>query len=167
MKKAVILAAIGAAFALLGGITLAYFEGWLAPKTLSSRLEKPTVETQVKLQDFLEETKIPITDYTPEQLGQVGYKVHFQVQLVGYKGRTCKARWEVFSARTNSRIFLPGWDRVQEPVEMIPDAETDSAAPNFWLPPFRADGPFFVRIAIYDDNGVELTSVNTDQIRPF
>ena len=81
----VALLAWAALFTLLGGVTLAYFQGWLAPKTLGATLSHPRIDSNVKLEDFLKRTGNPTTDYTREQLAQVGYTIHFQVQLVGYK----------------------------------------------------------------------------------
>lgn len=162
----VVLAALAAFFTLLGGFALAYFNGWLSPKTFSAKLEKPTVDTNVLLKDYLEEMNIPASNYSAADLAQVGYRVHFQVQLVGFKGRTCKARWEVFDSDNKARVFPPGWDKVQEPVEMTPEAATDSASPNFWVPPLATNDAFFVRVTIYDDKDVALTYADSEPVKP-
>lgn len=160
-QKIVVQAATVAAFTLLGGVALAYFNGWLSAKTLDAKLEKPTIETNVKLSDFLNQMNISPADYSAEDLQQIGYVVHFQVQLIGFKGRTCKARWELFDDLSKSKFVLPSWDKVQEPVELTAEANTDSASPNFWVPPVIRNGAFFVRVRIYDDRGVELTYADT------
>jgi len=151
-----------------GALIIGYFKGelWKKPPMRAS-LEKPTVDTNVSLQDFADARNLATTDYTADLLAQVGYLVHFKVQIEGFKRRKCTARWEVFEAESRSRLFPAGWSKDQEPIEMIPERDIDSAAENFWVPPVGTDRAFFVRVRIYDDKGVELVYADSDPVKPF
>lgn len=166
-RQFLIPAVITVATTVIAALIIGYFKGdlWQRPPMRAS-LDKPTVDTDVSLRDFLDDRKVPTSDYTKDQLAQVGYVVHFKVQIEGLKRRKCTARWEVFDAQDRSRILPPGWSKEQEPVEMIPERDIDSAAENFWVPPTGTDRVFFVRVRIYDDKGVELVYADSDPLKP-
>src|SRR2546423_10642736 len=149
-----------------GGIILGYFKGELFKKPPTrAAFEKPTIETNVTLKDYSDERQL--TDaYTPDKLAQVGYVVHFKVQIEGFKQRTCIVRWEVFDAKNRSRIVPPGWQRIQEPLELIPERDSDSAAGYFWVPPTNTEKPFFITVRLYDDKGTELDYTETLPVKP-
>jgi hypothetical protein len=155
-----------AAFTLMGGIGLAVFKYWRDPKVFDAKLEKPTIETNVPLRKALAESGEAESQYTEAQLAQVGYFVHTQVTLVGFKGRKCSMRWEVFDADRGERIFFPDWEDTQTAFDLTPEGQTDIAAPKFWLPPTPDNKLFFVRVMIDDDKGTPLTSEQTAPVRP-
>lgn len=151
----------------IGGVTLAYFKGelWRKPP-MRAAFEKPLVQTNVALRDFSMERGVDTTVYTEEQLAQVGYITNFKVQIDGFKGRTCKLRWELFDVEKRERIVPPGWNAVQDPVDLKPERDSDSAASEFWVPPTGSDRPFFVRVRLFDDKNVELDFEDSDAVTP-
>lgn len=164
--------AITALFTLLGGIGLALFNSSRAPKTLSATIGKLTVETHVPLRDFLKHTDDAASEFPDEALqAQVGYVVHAQVQLVGFKGHTCNLRWEAYDNESRARIDFPDWCDNQTPIELRAEAESDMASPRFWVPPPPSNKPFFVRVMIDDGKQTPLknttiTFADTEAIKP-
>jgi hypothetical protein len=160
--------------AVAGGLTLAYFKGELGRKPqgppplppMRAAFEKPTIDTNVSLRDHLTQQRQSTTDYSEAQLAQVGYIVHFKVQIDGFKGRTCKMYWEMFDAATRARIYPAGWSREQDPVDLKPERDSDSAAAEFWMPSAAANQPFIVRLRLFDDKRVELDYEDSDVIQP-
>jgi hypothetical protein len=162
--------AITTLFTMLGGISLALFNSWRAPQELSATLAKPTIETNVTLSKGLEASNSPLSGLTEEQLALVGYLVHVQMKLVGFKGRHTRVRWELHDADTRARIFVSeyfsGWSDEQTAVDVLAEAAIDTAAPKFWVPAPPDNRSFFVRVMIYDDKGTELIYADSDAIRP-
>lgn len=158
--------AITTVFTVLGGIGLALFNSWQAPHELSATLAKPAIETNVTLSNGLVASNSPVSGYTEAQLAQVGYLVHVQMKLVGFKDRHTRVRWEMHDADTRARIFFTEWSDVQAAVDVLAEAAIDTAAPKFWVPAPPDDKPFFVRVMIDDDKGTELTYADSDAVRP-
>lgn len=163
--------AITALFALLGSIGLAIFNSWRAPKTFSATVSKLTVEPNVPLSDYVKNTGGSRSDYTEAMLAQVGYVIYAEVQLVGFKGRTCKMRWEAHDNEGGARISFPDWCDEQTPIELVAEAESDMSSPKFWVPPPPGNKTFFVRVMIDDDKQTALiktpiTLADTGAIRP-
>ena len=162
--------AITTLFTVLGGISLALFNSWRAPQELSATLAKPTIETNVTLSKGLIASNSPVSGLTEEQLALVGYLVHVQIKLVGFKGRHTHVRWEMHDAETRARILVSelfsDWSDEQTAVDVLAEAAIDTAAPKFWVPAPLNDKPFFVRVMIYDDKGTELTYADSDAVRP-
>lgn len=158
--------AITSLFALLGSISLALFNSWRAPQELSATLAKPTIETNVTLSKGLVASNSPVSGYTEAQLAQVGYLVHVQLKLVGFKGRHSRVRWEMHDADTRARILFSEWSDEQTAVDVLAEAASDIAAPKFWVPVPPDNKPFFVRVMIADDKGTELTYADSDAVRP-
>lgn len=166
--------AITTLFTVLGGISIALFNSWRAhqeaPQELSATLAKPTIETNVTLSKGLAASNSPANGLTEEQLALVGYLVHVQLKLVGFKGRHTRVRWELHDADTKARIFVseyfPGWSDEQTPIDVLAEAAVDTAAPKFWVPAPPGNRPFSVRVMIYDDKETELTYADSDAVRP-
>jgi hypothetical protein len=157
--------AITTLFTVLGGIGLALFNGWRAPKEFSATLAKPAIETNVTLSKGLVASNSPVSGYTEAQLAQVGYLVHVQLKLVGFKGRHTRVRWEMHDADTRARILFTEWSDEQTAVDVLAEAESDTAAVKFWVPVPPDNQPFFVRVMIADDKGTELTYADCDVVR--
>ena len=167
-KAAVII--IGAVVTIVTSVSAAVvvktFEGWRAPKKFAAKFEStPRVESNVVLKGSLEESGIPTSGYTEQQLAQAGHLVRFQLQLEGFEGRTCSVRWEVFDAETKRRQEFADWNRIQNVVDMTPEGATDVGSAHFWVPPAAGDKPFFVRLIVCDDQGTDLTFIDTDVVR--
>lgn len=158
--------AITTLFTVLGGVSLALFNNWRAPQTLSAKIGKLTVETNVVLSNYLKSTDSSPSDYTEALLEQVGYVVHVQVQLDGFKGRKCEMRWEVYDSATRERIFFADWDDEQTAIYLVAEAASDISSPKFWVPPSPDNKPFFVHVMIFDDKNERLTYDNTEIITP-
>jgi hypothetical protein len=124
------------------------------------------IETNVTLSKGLVASNSPVSGYTEAQLAQVGYLVHVQMKLVGFKDRHIRVRWEMHNADTRARIFFTEWSDVQAAVDVLAEAAIDTAAPKFWVPAPPDDKPFFVRVMIDDDKGTELTYADSDAVRP-
>jgi hypothetical protein len=158
--------ALGIFTAVITAVITAYFTGTFAPKKLGATLSKLTPDTNVTLEEYLKQSSLSPDEYALEELRQVGCLIHFQVEIEGFSGRECAARWSVYDAKSRSRIELPDpWADVQEPIRFTPEQVTDSAAENFWVPSLDTDRPFFVRVELYDDKGVRLTFADTEPIR--
>ena len=151
---------------------------WLAPKTVRAKLTNLKVDTNVTLKQYLEDpTNVtlknnledpsqPTKGFSPEELDQNGYLIHFEVELEGLKDRDCVASWSVYDADSKSRIELPDpWVRFQKPIIFTPEAQVDSAAEYFWVPPIDKRHAFLVRIEILDDKGSALTFAETEPIK--
>ena len=167
-KVAVIVigAVVTIATSVTGAVLIKTFEGWRAPKKFAAKFEStPRVESNVVLKNSLEESGIPTSEYTEQQLAQAGHLVRFQLQLEGFEGRTCSVRWEVFDAETKVRLEFADWNRIQNVVDMTPEGATDVGSAHFWVPPAAGDKPFFVRLIVCDDKGTDLTFIDTDVVR--
>jgi hypothetical protein len=166
----VALIALTTLFTVLGGISIALFNGWRAPQALNATLTKPTIETNVTLSRGLMASNSPVVGYTEEQLAQVGYLVHVQVQLVGFKGRHTFVRWEMHDGDTKARKVISEWSEFSDEraaVDVLAEAASDVAAPKFWVPMPPDSKPFFVRVMIDDDKGTELTYADSDAVTPM
>jgi hypothetical protein len=162
--------AITTLFTVLGGISLALFNSWRVPKEtpqeLSATLAKPTIETNVKLSDGLVASNSPVRELTEEQLALVGYLVHVQLKLVGFKGRHTFVRWQLHDADTRAKIFSQEYGSEQKAVDVLAEAPIDTAAIKFWVPTSPGNKPFFVRVMIDDDKKTELTYADSDAVSP-
>lgn len=167
-KQFLIPAVITVLVTVTGALIIGYFKGELGKKPpMGASLEKPTVDTNVSLKEFLDARHFASAGYTQDKLEQVGYVVHFKVHIEGFKERTCTGLWEVFDAENRSKFFPPGWSKDQDPLEVIPEGDVDEAAENFWIPPVGTDRAFFVRVRIFDDKEVELVYGDSDPVKPY
>ena len=158
--------ALGILTAVITAVIIAYFTGMFAPKKLGATLSKLTFNANVTLEEYLKQSSLSPDEYVSEELQQTGCLIHFQVEIEGFTGRECAARWSVYDAESRSRIDLPEpWTEAQKPINFTPEQATDSAAEYFWVPPLNTDRTFFVRVELYDDKGVRLTFADTEPIR--
>lgn len=115
-KQFLIPAVITVLVTVTGALIIGYFKGEIGKRPpMGASLEKPTVDTNVSLKEFLEARRFAAMGYTQHQLEQVGYMVHFKIHIEGFKERTCTGLWEVFDAENRSKIFPPGWAKIRIP----------------------------------------------------
>jgi hypothetical protein len=93
----------------------------------------------------------------------VGVTVNYDVSLTGFRGRSVTVRWSLH--RPNGATLPYDWLRSEAARRLIGEADKDSASDSFWVPLPRAGAPFFVRLELYDEDGVRLTYANTRPIR--
>jgi hypothetical protein len=160
-------AIVGGIFIILAAIIAAVITGMLASKTLRVILNEPRVETNVTLEKYLNRSNLSSDKYTTEQLLQIGYIVHFHVQIEGFKGRKCTVNWSMYDAESESKIdLLYPWAEVQKPINLTPEQALDSAAEFFWVPVLDKEGTFYVRVEVCDDRGARINFIDTKPI-PF
>ncbi len=92
----------------------------------------------------------------------VGVTVNYDVSLTGFRGRSVTVRWSLH--RPNGATLPYDWLRSEAARRLIGEADKDSASDSFWVPLPRTGAPFFVRLALYDEDGVRLTYADTKPI---
>jgi hypothetical protein len=92
----------------------------------------------------------------------VGVTVNFNVSLTGFKDRTVAVRWSLHHAG-GGRVAHE-WLRGQPALWLVGEAEKDSAGSDFWVPLPKTTGPFFVRVEVYDEDGVRLDFADTPRV---
>ena len=90
--------------------------------------------------------------------------VSFDLQLEGFKGRRSYVRWSLYDARADRRVPRD-WLINRRVLSMRGKANSDRASKEFWVPLPRRQGPFFVRVSAYDDQGTRLTYEDTKAFR--
>jgi len=94
----------------------------------------------------------------------LGVTVSFDLQLEGFKGRRSYVRWSLYDARADRRVPRD-WLINRRVLSMRGKANSDRASKEFWVPLPRRQGPFFVRVSAYDDQGTRLTYEDTKAFR--
>jgi ketosteroid isomerase-like protein len=98
------------------------------------------------------------------QLEPVGVSVSFNVTLTGFRGHRVDVRWSLYAAEGD--ISVPqDWLQDQRALWLEGEANRDSATGEFWVPLPRVQGPFFIRIGVYDDEGTRLAYADTRRVR--
>ena len=93
----------------------------------------------------------------------VGVTVNYDVTLTGFRGRPVTVRWSLH--RLNGAVLPYDWLRSEAAKRLIGEFDKDTASDRFWVPLPRIGGPFFVRVELYDQDGVRLTYRDTERIR--
>ena len=97
------------------------------------------------------------------KLVPVGVTVNYDVSLTGFRGRTVTVRWSLH--RPNGATLPYDWLRSEAARRLIGEADKDTASDSFWVPIPRTGAPFFIRLELYDEDGVRLTYGDTRPIR--
>jgi hypothetical protein len=90
--------------------------------------------------------------------------VNFDVTLTGFRDRRANVRWSLFDARGGGPV-PPEWLKGQVALWMEGQAQTDSGSGTFWVPLPKSEGPFFVRLGVYDEDGDRLDYEDTQSVR--
>ena len=94
----------------------------------------------------------------------VGVTVNYKVTLTGFRGRIAVVRWALYS-RAGRKIPHP-WLKSQVASRLKGEAERDTATPQIWVPLPKGEGPFFVRLEVFDDEvGDRLAFIDTADFR--
>jgi hypothetical protein len=93
----------------------------------------------------------------------VGVTVNYDVSLTGFRGHTVTVRWSLH--RLAGGTLPLDWLRSEAAKRLRGEADKDSASDSFWVPLPRMGAPFFVRLELYDEDGVRLTYRDTKTIR--
>jgi hypothetical protein len=98
-----------------------------------------------------------------DRVQPVGITVNFNVSLTGFKDRTVAVRWSLHHAGGGQ--VAREWLRNRPALWLVGEAEKDSAGSDFWVPLPKSTGPFFVRVGVYDEDGVRLDFADTPLVR--
>jgi hypothetical protein len=139
-----------------------------------------SVDRGVTLDDYLRRTTFSRADYrqarakhlsaagVPEGdpstrglLTLAGEVVYVASTLQGFKRRSVTLRWSLYDARTRTRLNGPSFSGVSA-AQVEVEAPTDRTLQEIWLPPPPGRGPYFVRVALYDDRDVLLAVADSE-----
>jgi hypothetical protein len=90
----------------------------------------------------------------------MGVTVNYNVSLKGFRGRKVDVRWSLYDANGGHKVPRD-WLRDQDIRWWKGEAEKDSASDSFWVPLPKISGPFFIRVGVYDEDGVRLDFKDT------
>lgn len=93
----------------------------------------------------------------------IGVTVNFNISLTGFRDRKVAVRWSLHDAAGGGRVSRD-WLRNQPALWLVGEAEKDSASSDFWVPLPKLRGPFFIRVSVYDEDGVRLDFVDTTRV---
>jgi hypothetical protein len=93
----------------------------------------------------------------------VGVMVDFDISMTGFRNKTIDVRWSLFGAR-GKRVPRP-WLRKQLALQLKGEADDDSGTGGFWVPIPKNQGPFFIRITVYNDRGGLIAFADTRRFR--
>ncbi len=94
------------------------------------------------------------------RLAPMGVTVSFDATLAGFSERRADVRWSLYDARGAGRVPRD-WLLNRRALQLT----DESASDDFWVPLPKRRGPFFVRIAVYDDDGNRLTFRDSRRFR--
>jgi hypothetical protein len=125
-------------------------------------VSQQTVER--RLAEVFKGTRTEASASDPGTRELVGATVNFNVALTGFRGAVADVRWSLYSARPGGHV--PGdWLRNQRVLLLRGEADKDRAGGEFWVPLPEVEGPFFIRVGVYDEDGVRLDYANTRDFR--
>jgi hypothetical protein len=108
-------------------------------------------EYDITLRDFLIRTNQPVDTYSIEELDHIGLVVNFIAEIEGYKGKPCKYSAGIYYASTKS-VASGEYDLGF----LTPENNKDRATPHFWIGYPNTSGRYFVRVELYDPDGIRL-----------
>jgi hypothetical protein len=85
----------------------------------------------------------------------VGVDVNYNVSLTGFRGRKVSVRWSLHRV-SGDLLAQHEWLKEQPFRWLTGEADNDFASDEFWVPLPKVGGPFYVGLALYDDDGVRL-----------
>jgi hypothetical protein len=171
--------AVTALVALLASVTALTFDLWpgLKPdprEKFRADVAVFAVDRGVTLDEYLRRTTFSQPDYRrarEEQTRAAGLPAGSQSNaglltlsgevayvastVEGFKRRSVTLRWSLYNGRTHSRLRGPSFSGVPA-AELELEAPTDRTVQEIWLPPVPGRGPYFVRVALYDQRDVLL-----------
>jgi hypothetical protein len=117
-------------------------------RTKAATLSNPTLDRNISFGQYLDRKEISRVPYQAAELRRRGAFLAFDFKIEGYKGKRLPLQWQLIDARTGDQL------RESKDVALHPDAETDQASWDFWVPvPRGADRRFFVQLQLYNDRG--------------
>jgi hypothetical protein len=94
----------------------------------------------------------------------VGVGVNYDISLTGFRGHRVIVRWSLYSGQGGNPLPL-AWLRDQPVHWLKAEANRDSASDSFWVPLPKTSGPFYIRVGVFDDDGVRLDFRDSDRFR--
>jgi hypothetical protein len=89
--------------------------------------------------------------------------VTIQATVTGLEGERADVTWSLRHA--DGRRLPHQWLRNRGVLTVKGEAEKDTGSAEFWVPlPRRPRGPYFVRIALNDDEGTPLTFAKSTEV---
>ena len=98
-------------------------------------------------------------EYSPAELDTIGTLLVLDIQLEGYTGRDVRLLWSLLDG-DGRRIGDDAYSD-REATAFEPEAVRRDATFPIWLPPAPRDGGYRVRLALLDDEDVQLDSVDS------
>jgi hypothetical protein len=127
-----------------------------------AKVDPRTVER--RLAELLRATRTePLAD-SAGKVEPIGVAVDYDVSLTGFRGKRVTVKWSLYRADGATQVPHE-WLRNQAVHWLKGEAESDSASAGFWAPLPRTQGAFFIRIGLYDDDGIRLDFRDTEQFR--
>ena len=100
-----------------------------------------------------------------DKLEPVGVTVNFNAALTGFDGKRVAVRWSLYTA-TGRRRVPHAWLGNQNALFLKGKADMHNSSDQFWAPIPRAEGPYFIRVSVYDaDDDTRLDYANTGRFR--
>jgi hypothetical protein len=92
----------------------------------------------------------------------VGVLVTYHLRLIGFDGERVTVGWSLFTPKP---ARLPeDWMFSRRAAVAEADRQDDSAVDMIWVPLPRRRGPYFIRLSVYDDQGIELDNADTRKV---
>jgi hypothetical protein len=107
-------------------------------------------------------TRTLLSDQGETQL--LGAIVDFDITLRGFRDRRANVRWSLFDTGGGGPVPHE-WLKGQVALWLEGQAQTDSGSGTFWVPLPKNEGPFFVRLGVYDEDGDRLDYEDTQSVR--
>jgi hypothetical protein len=106
------------------------------------------VEQRVTYQQYLERTGLAGGDYDDSFLARPGVFVEFDLSIEGYQGVDLPLRWSLHDATGGGQVSE------SKSTTLRADAPSDRATWHVWAPLPTRRGSFFLRIQLFDADGV-------------
>jgi hypothetical protein len=94
----------------------------------------------------------------------VGVTVNYNVSLTGFRGHRVSVRWSLYRAAAGVQVPRD-WLRDQPVRWLEGEADKDAASDRFWVPLPKIEGPFFVRVGVFDQDDIRLDYADTSPFR--
>ena len=112
------------------------------------------MERDVAYEDWLQRENLQAPEgFTCVELKSDGVLLKPAIELTGLKGRALQLKWSMYNA-DNQRLAPADWYPFPVPeASYTPKAQKDNWAFEYWLPHPIADGNFFVRLEVLEQEG--------------
>lgn len=98
------------------------------------------------------------------RLEPLGVTLSFDLALDGFKDEQAAVRWSLYDAGARKRVPRD-WLVNRRALVVRPEATFDRASGEFWVPAPKRKGPFFVRVAVYDNDGERMAFSDSKPFR--